>query len=180
LWKNNQETPPEKWMEAKISPIEDFITEETSEGKIVENKKAGISFKVPADWITKEDPSSFYSPDAKFNEKRSDILQQGCKINIDISYIKTNIDIIEKFRKENISKLSSATKNEKFEKTELKSIPALTYGFDVENLKTSYNWIDIPFQNRLYTILLTSSIQEEVRCQAEFDKFLDSISINSS
>jgi hypothetical protein len=179
LWKNNQETPPEKWMEAKMSPIEDFIIKEAPEGKIVENKKAGISFKIPTDWIVKEDPSSFYSPDTKFDEKRSDVLQQGCKINIDISYIKTNIDTLEKFRKENISQLSSVIKNEEFKKIEIKGHPALIYGFDVETLKTSFGWIDMPLKNRLYAVLLTSPIQEEERCQAELNKFSESISISS-
>lgn len=180
LWKNNQETPPEKWMEAKMSPTEDFIIKETPEGKLVENKKAGISFKIPADWIVEEDPSSFYSPDAKFNETRSDILQQGCKINIDINYIKTNVDVLEKVRKENILQLSSVIKNEEFKKTETKGYSSLIYGFDVENLKTSYNWIDIPFENRLYTILLTSPIQKEERCQMELNKFLESISVSQN
>ncbi|TFG35572.1 MAG: hypothetical protein E4H47_01180 [Parcubacteria group bacterium] len=179
LWKNNQDTPPEKWMEAKMSPVEDFIIKETPEGKIVENKKAGISFKIPTDWIVKEDPSSFYSPDTKFSEKRSDVLEVGCKLNIDISYIKTNIDVLEKFRKENISQLSSVIKNEEFKKIEIKSYLALVYGFDVEVIGTSYSWIDVPFKNRIYTILLTSPIQEEERCQAELDKFSESISIIS-
>lgn len=179
MWKNNQETPPEEWMAAKMSPVEDFIIKETSEGRVVENKKAGIFFKIPTDWIIKEDPSSFYSSDAKFSEKRSDILEKGCKINIDINYIKTNIDVLEEVRQDNVSKLSSVIKNEEFKRIEIKSHSALTYSFDVENLKTSYVWIDLPFKNRLYTILLTSPTQEEERCTTEFNKFLESVSINS-
>jgi hypothetical protein len=179
LWKNNQDTPTEKWIEAKMSPAEDFIIKETSEGKIVENKKAEISFKIPTDWIAKEDSSSFYSPDTKFNEKRSDIIQQGCQINVDINYIKTNIDVLEKFRKENLSRLSSVIKSQEFKKVEIKGYPALIYSFDIESLKTFYGWLDIPFKNRLCTVLLTSPIQEKDRCQTEFNKFLESISINT-
>jgi hypothetical protein len=178
LWKTNQETPPEKWTEARMSIAEDFIINEIPEGKMVENKKAGISFKIPARWIIKENPSSFYSPDTKLNEKRSDVLEQGCKINIDINYIKTNIDTLERIRRENISKLSSVASNEEFKKTEIKNFSALIYSFEVENLKTSYNWVDIPLKNRIYTILLTSPTKEEERCQLEFNKFLESISIN--
>lgn len=178
LWKNSQKTLLEKLIDAKFSLAEDFIIKETPEGKMVENKKAGISYKIPNDWIVKEDMASFYSPDAKFNEKRNDIIENGCRIYIFVSYVKTNLYAVEGLRKENVAALSQVISNEEFKRTEIKNFPALVYGFDVEGLKESYNWIDIPFKNRLYGMLLVSSIQEEERCRIEFDKFLESIVIS--
>ncbi|MCX6760513.1 MAG: PsbP-related protein [Candidatus Nealsonbacteria bacterium] len=177
LWKNNQETPPEKWMEAKMSPIEDFIIKETPEGKLVENKKAGISFKIPTDWIIKEDPSSFYSPDTKFNEKRSDILETGCRIYIYVSYIRTNIDTLEKIVNENFLQLSSVIKLDQFQKIELSGQTALKNKYYVEGLKMSYISIDFPFKNNIYKIIFSSPIQESERCDEEFNKFLGSVSM---
>jgi len=177
IWRENRKTPAEEWSGAKISPKGDYIIEESAEGKTVENKKAGLSFKIPDQWILKDTPTYFYSPDARFSEKRSDILEQGCEIDLDVSYIKTDLDILEKVRRENILKLSSVSSNEEFKRTEINNHQALRYGFNLENLKISYTWIDLPTQNQLYTILLISPVQEQKRCIAEFDKFLETISV---
>ena len=63
----NRETPIEKWDAAKVSPEEDYITKETPEGKIVENKKMELIYKIPKDWILENgNPTKFYSSDAEF------------------------------------------------------------------------------------------------------------------
>jgi hypothetical protein len=76
-----------------------------------------------------------------------------------------------------MSKLSSVSSNEEFKRTEINNHQALRYGFNVESLKISYTWIDLPTQNQLYTILLISPIQEQERCVTEFDKFLETLSV---
>jgi len=181
LWQKSIETPPEEWGAAKVSPKEDYVIKETAEGKTVENKKTGLSYKIPKNWILKEgSPTSFYSPDTIFNEKRSDILQQGCEVDLDVSDIKTSLDVLEKVRRESISKLSLAINNGEFKKIEISSHSALSYGFMVESLKMSYAWVDLPFKDKLYTVLLTDSIQEEGRCVMEFNNFLETVSITSN
>jgi len=177
IWQKNRKTPAEEWGRAKISPKGDYVIKETSEDRTVENEKAGLSFRVPDSWILKETPTYFYSPDAKFSEKRSDILEQGCEIDLDISYIKIDLDALEKVRRVNVSRLSSAASNEEFKRVEISNHSALRYGFRVENLKISYTWIDLPTQNQLYTILLINPIQEQERCAIELDRFLETVSI---
>jgi len=176
LWQKSIETPPEEWGAAKVSPKEDYMIKETAEGKIVENKTAGLSYKIPKNWILKEgSPTSFYSPDTIFSEKER--LQQGCEIDLDISYIRTTLGILEKTRRENISKSLSVINSGEFKRIKIDNYPAIKYGFSVESLKMSYTWIDLPFKNQLYTILLISPTQEEARCLIEFDKFLATVSI---
>jgi len=42
-----------QWREIKGSP-DDYVIKETPEGKIVENKKAGLTVKVPEGWIEEQ------------------------------------------------------------------------------------------------------------------------------
>ena len=182
FWWQNRETPVEKWDEAEVSRRADYNIKETPEGQFIENEKAGISFLIPKEWILEDDPSyfsriSFHNPDAKFDEKRSYILEKGCVIDVYINYIKTNLDTLEKFINEDFSKSSSVIKVNKSSKTKISNYTALRYEYDAENLKMAYISIDIPSKNNLYKILLSNPIQEKERCIQEFDKFLETVSI---
>ena len=179
FWWQNRETLIEKWESAEVSSEEDYMAKETSEGTIVENEKMGLIYKIPKDWILeKGNPSIFYSSDIKLKEKRSDILEKGCKVYIDASYIKTNFNTLERFIDENFSKLSLVIKIDEKSKTEVSNYPALRYEYNAENLKMAYISIDILSKNNLYKILLSNPIQEKGRCEQEFDKFLETVLIN--
>lgn len=178
LWKESQKTFLEKFREADYSGSKDYILKETSEGRMVEIKKGEINFKIPADWtIKEEDPSSFYSPDIKLNERRSDIVEAGCEIFIGATYIKTDLETLEKFVNENFSLWSSVMERDQFEKTEVGGQPALKNKYHLDGLKMSYISIDFLFKDNVYKIFVAGPIQESERCEGELDKFLESVSI---
>ena len=178
-WQKIRETPIEKWEAAKVSPAEDYIiTKETPEGKIVENKKMGLTYEIPKDWILENgNPERFYSPDTEFG-KRRDILKKGCKIFIYGSYIKTNLDTLKKFVEADFSKFSSVIKIDEASTTKVSNYPALRYKYHEENLEMSYISVDFPSQNKLYKIALYSPTGEIERCEIEFNKFLETVSID--
>jgi len=183
-WQQGQETPPEKWEAAKISPKEAYIIKETPEGKIVENKKVGLTFKIPKDWIVKkEDPTSFHSQDAEFSETRSDVLKKGCQIDILASNIKTNLAALEKYINENLSKWSPVIEVDVSQRIEISNYLALKHKYHVkqdrpDRIKMAYISIDIPAKEYLYKILLAAPLQETERCEKEFDNFLKTVSID--
>ncbi len=178
-WQEKRETPIEKWEAAEVSPEEDYITKETPEGKIVENKKMGLIYEIPKDWILeKGDPSTFYSPDIKFKEKISVIFEKGCKINVYASYIKINLDTLKKFIDANFLKSSLITKLDESSTIKVSDYPALKNKYHVEKFGMSYISVDFPSKDKLYRILLSSPIGEMERCEVEFNKFLETVSIN--
>lgn len=180
-WRQNRETPPEKWETAKVSPREDYIVKETPEGKLVENKKVEISFQIPNNWTLNEATSSFmsdislYSPDAEIGEK-SYLLQNGCKVSVKVTYIKTNVDTIERVLKEKFT-WSSMILN-KYERTEINNRIAVKHIFEDENLKMYVIGIHLPIKNKVYEIMLDAASQDKEQCEIEFDKFLETISID--
>ena len=178
FWWHNKETPIEKWEAAKVSPEEDYIIKETPEGKIVENKKMGLIYEIPKDWILENgNPTRFYSPDTEFREKRSDVLERGCKTYVYASYVKTNLDTLEKFVDTNLSKLSPVIKIDESSTIEVSNHPALRHEYRVENLGMAYISVDFPSKDKVYKILLSNPIDEKERCEAEFNKFLETVSI---
>ena len=177
-WQENRETPIEKWEAAKASPEEEYVAKETPEGKIVENKKMGLTYEIPKDWILENgDPTTFYSPDTKFKEKTSVILEKGCKIDIYASYIKTNLDTLKKFIEAEFSKSSLITKLDESSTIKVRDYPALRNKYQVEKFEMSSILVDFPSKDRLYRILLSSPVGEKERCEVEFNKFLETISI---
>ncbi len=177
-WQEIRETPIEKWDSAEVSSEEDYIAKETPEGKIVENKKVGLIYKIPKDWILENgNPTRFYSPDTKIWEKRSDVLEKGCKMYIYASYIKTNLNTLKKFIDEDFSKLSSVVKIDESSTIKVSNYPALRYKYHIENLRMGYISVDFPSEDKLYRIVLSSPIGERDRCEVEFNKFLETVSI---
>jgi len=183
-WWQNRETPLEKWETSEISPKESYIIKETSEEKIVENKNVGLSFKIPKDWIAKEENlASFHSPDAEFSEIRSDVLKNGCQIEVLTSYIKTNLTTLEEYLNKDFLEWSSVIEIDEFQKIEVSNYSALKHRYHVkqdrpDRIKMAYVSIDIPSKQYLYKILLAASLQETERCELEFEDFLETVSIN--
>ena len=178
FWWENRETLSEKWEAAEVSSEEDYVAKETPEGTIVENKKMGLIYKISKDWILeKGNPTRFYSPNAKFKEKTSVILENGCKIYVYASYIKTNLDTLNKFIDANFSKSSLITKLDESSTIKVSNYSALRNKYHVEKFGMSYISIDFPAEDKLYKILLSNSVGEKERCEQEFDKFLETVSI---
>jgi len=179
FWWQKRETPIEKWEAAKVSREEDYkVTKETPEEKIVENKKMGLIYKIPKDWILeKGDPTTFYSPDTEFKGKRSDILEKGCKMYVWASYVKTNLDTLKKFIDANFSKFSSIIKIDNSSTIKVSNYSALKHKYHVESLGMWYISVDFPSKNKLYKIVLFNPIDENERCEEEFYKFLETVSV---
>lgn len=178
-WEKIRETPIEKWEAAKVSPEEDYIVKETSEGKIVENKKMGLIYKIPKDWILENgSPTAFYSPDIKFREKSSSIFfEKGCKINVYADYIKTNLNTLKKFIEADFSRLSSLIKVDESSVLKLSGYSALKYKYHIENFRMEYISINFPSKNKHYKILLSNPMGGEEHCEAEFNRFLETVSV---
>lgn len=178
FWWQNRETPIERWEAAKVSSEGDYITKETPGGKIVENKKMGLIYEIPKDWILENgNPTRFYSPDTKFKEKSSVFLEKGCKMYVYVSYIKTDIDTLKKFIDADFSKLSSVIKIDESSTIKLSNYPALRNKYHVEKFGMSHISVDLPSKNELYKIALSSPIEEKESCEVEFNKFLETVSI---
>ena len=177
-WQKNRETPIEKWEAAKVSSEEDYIIKETPEGKIVENKKMGLVYKIPKDWILENgNPTRFYSPDTKFKGDTSVILEKGCKVYVYVSYIKTNLDTLKKYIDADFSRLSLLIKVDESSKIKVSGYSALRHEYHVENFGMWHISVDFPSKDKLYEIALSSPIGERERCEEEFNKFLETVSI---
>ena len=177
-WQKNRETPIEKWEAAEVSSEEDYIIKETPEGKIVENKKIGLIYKIPKDWVLENgNPTRFYSPDAKFKGDTSVILEKGCKTYVYTSYIKTDLETLKKFIDADFSRLSSGVKLDEFSVIKISKYSALRHEYQVKNFGMEYISVDFPSKDKLYKILLSSPIEEKERCEEEFNKFLETVSI---
>jgi len=178
FWWQNRETPIEKWEAAKVSREEDYIVKETPGGKIVENKKMGLIYEIPKDWILESgNPTRFYSSDTKFKGDTSVILEKGCKTYVYASYIKTDLDTLKKFIEADYSKLSYAIKLDESSTIKVSNYSALRNKYQVEKFGMSYIAIDFPSKDKLYKILLSKPIGENERCEEEFNKFLETVSI---
>lgn len=178
MWNKNKKNLTKNWIEAEVSLAEEFILSPNSSERLVENKKGGISYKIPKDWLIGEDNSSFYTSDKESASNRSDVLESGCRAYVYVTYFKLNIDELEKVINESLNQLSSVMKIDEFQRIEVNGKVALKNKYTVESLKMSYISIDIPFKNKAYKILLSSPIEENERCAKEFDDFLKTVSID--
>ena len=88
LGESGSDTIPTQWSQAG-----DYNIEETSEGTIVTNSKAGFSFKVPQNWKIKGEEGIsageyfliMLSPDTQINETNKRLLR-GCGISLNIFF----------------------------------------------------------------------------------------------
>jgi len=171
-------TPPEKWAEAKYSPAEDYkITEENGE-KFIENKKAGISFKVPNGWRIEKPQGRDYvallSPEAK----NTLFLENGCKIIIETRYIKTDIETIEKeLRRAH----KSWGKVDEYEKINFSGKETLKNKVEIESADQFGTGLHIPkigfLKNKTIYAGLSSHRKDKDVCWKNFQNFLSTVSI---
>jgi len=167
--------------EIKGSP-EDYVIKETPEGKIVENKKAGLTVKIPEGWIeekieVEEGSMIFYSPDAEGyrSDKIRPPLKKGCAIEVAVGYKKTNFEEIKK-EIEEIHK-GLVIKFDKTEIIELHGKSVLKNSFDCVELGPSVNLYSV-FENQFHGFSVYAASEDIERCSQEFDKFLETVSID--
>ncbi len=180
-WKQIRETPSQDWNTAGSSPPEDYIVKETPEGKIVENKKAGLIFRIPEGWeLRKPEFGNFislYSPDAV--EKKTVLMEKGCKITIEIKYINVKINSI----KENLEKnIWSSISQNKYDIVKIDNRESLKYITEDKELNLYHSEFYIPFcnllsKNKLHSFGLTTNLEDKEKCSQEFNKFLETVLI---
>lgn len=183
-WWKYYETPPEKWAEAEYSKPEDYVVIETPEGTVVENKKAGLSFKVPEGWKVEKPPGEvrdfirLYSPGAR--EKSVLILESECRIVPDVQYITASIKTIENaLLRDMWAPYLVSTKI-----IEISNREALRYVAESSELSFYRMAILVPIKNvfplknnKVYSFVLDSALQDKEWCLQEFEKFLETVSI---
>jgi len=166
--------------EIKGSP-EDYVIKETEEGKIVENKKAGLTVKVPEGWIEEkievmEGSMIFYSSDAEGYRpnKIRPPLKKGCIIEVATAYKKTDFEEIKKEAEE--AHKSLIMKSDEFEMIEVDGKPALKNISNSIDIGPSVD-IYLLAKNKLYGLGISAGPEDIERCSQEFDKFLETVSI---
>lgn len=171
--------------EIKGSP-EDYVIRETPEGKIIENKKAGLSLKVPEGWEAQkiedieEGSLVMQTSDIEGKKNKKSVvtppLTEGCGIEITITYKKMNFEEIREEAKEIHWML--VPKDEKFEKIILDNKEALKNTVETE-ASGPMMAVYVPTSDKVYTFTLIWASDEKEECMQEFDKFLKTVSINS-
>jgi hypothetical protein len=171
--------------EIKGSPT-DYIIKETGEGKIIENKRAGLTVKVPEGWETRkmgaeegleEGAIVFYSPntEVELREGKKNLpLEKGCLIHVKLIYEKLNFAGIKMEARYTHS--IWGVKTEEFEEITINNYLALKNIFDTHTTGPGMG-IYIPRDDKIYWINLFWAINEKESCSHEFDKFLDTVSI---
>ena len=168
--------------EIKGSP-EDYVIKETAEGKIVENKKAGLIVKIPEGWKEQKIESlegsvAFDTQDIEGKWEEGMVkppLKKGCTIEIAVVYKKMKFDEI----KEEIKRIHFilGIKSEEFEEVIINNQPALKNIFDTEligpGIATYFTQ-----KNKLYSFVVYWAPDEKERCFSEFDKFLETVLID--
>jgi len=168
----------------RFEPPENYAIKETLEGKIVEDKKAGLSFKIPTDWRVMvseykkgEGIVEIFSPGADFYPNTG-IIKKGCGIAVSTEYkskeeIGMIVDLIKSIKENRINSGAQPNKTviEVDSFSALKSLifnkPEMGQGFKIE----------VPVAEDRAYVFNTFVPPEEEKCPSEFDKFLATVSI---
>jgi len=167
--------------EIKGSP-KDYVIREMPEGKIVENKRAGLTVKVPAGWDARkmeieEGAVNFYSPDIDIESREEKIvlpIKNGCLIQINVVYKKMNFEQIKQEARQ--THIMLGVKSDEFEEIVINNHKALKNTFDLYKYGAGIGSY-IPFKNKGYAFYLYWGSEEKEKCLQEFDKFLETVSI---
>jgi len=168
--------------EIKGNP-DDYVIKETEEGIFVENKKAGLTVKVPEGWegekIKTIEEGSFIIQTLDIEGKNNNNgvmppLTKGCGIEITINYKKMNLEEIEQDAKEIYTRLVLI--DQRFEKIIIDNKEALKNVVDTETTGPMIG-VYVPTIDKVYSFSLIWAPDEEEKCVQEFDKFLETVSI---
>jgi len=167
--------------EIKGSPA-DYVIKETAEGKIVENKKAGLTVKAPEEWEVKrvefEEGAVNFSPlnaEVELREWKIVLpIKNGCLIQTNVVYKKMDFEQIKEEAKYTHYWLGKIS--EEFKEITMKNYSSLKNTFDTQKAGPGIG-IYIPVNNKGYAFYLYWGLNEKERCIQEFDSFLETVSI---
>lgn len=171
---SEEPTTPTTW-----SQKEDYKIIETSEGKFVENEKAGLSFKVPDGWRVEIDESTEIQLLVKFFEKNakrdltSGFLIEGCGWQLGIEDNKAEAQRIV----QDIGLCQHNNVDLRKEVIDINGHRALKIiVFDDPKLGKDV-YIGLPLEEKISYFRVLFFPGEEERCSREFDKFLETVLI---
>ena len=168
--------------EIKGSP-DDYVIKETAEGIFVENKKAGLSVRVPEGWEikkieTEEGLMTLFPLETEMEiieEKIVLPIKEGCLIRTTIVYREGDLDQIKK--ETTIDHvLMGGTIYDDFEEVMMNNYYGIKNVFESEKFGSGTS-IYIPIKNKVYGFHLVWASNGKERCVQEFDKFLETVSI---
>jgi len=168
--------------EIKGSP-DDYVIKETEEGIFVENKKAGLSVRVPEGWEikkieTEEGLMTLFPLETEMEiieEKIVLPIKEGCLIRTTIVYREGDLDQIKK--ETTIDHvLMGGTIYDDFEEVMMNNYYGIKNVFESEKFGSGTS-IYIPIKNKVYGFHLAWASNGKERCVQEFDKFLETVSI---
>jgi len=172
------------WQNREIKGSQaDYVVKETAEGKIVENKKAGLTVEVPEGWEikkmeTEEGLMTFFPLETEMEIIEGKIvlpIKKGCLIRTTIVYREGNLDQIKK--ETTIDHvLMGGTIYDDFEEVMMNNYYGIKNVFESEKFGSGTS-IYIPIKNKVYGFHLVWASDEKERCVQEFDKFLETVSI---
>jgi len=169
--------------EIKGSP-EDYVIRETPEGKFVENKKAGLTVRVPEGWEVEkveaeEGAIAFNSPDLEDDRKEGKIilpLKKGCRIQGSMLYEKASFTDIKIDLGYSFALMGM--KSVVFEEITINGYSALKSIFDKQEEGDGVGMsISIPARNKVYGFSVLWGPNEKEDCLQKFNKFLETVSI---
>jgi len=169
----------------KFEPTKNYKIKELSGGKIVENKKAGLSFKVPRDWNVEifgpeggEITVEIDSPEVEFYPETR-LPQKGCGVAVSVEYDFSgykNLVIRDQIQK--IQENSTSEENKNKEVITVSSKPAIKRLIFDSPTKGKGFQIEVPLgEDKLYNFYTFFPLSDEEKCQLEFNKFLEGVSI---
>ena len=164
----------------------DYIVQETSAGKFVENRKDGLKIKLPEGWDAKpgvemlgyriEEIITLFHPDSNFRDSK------GCAIEIEI------IRLVKEKEYLIVKGVNEVKKDIEFFRG-LSSEQKKSYHEEVihinghEALKTIFSntiKIEVPVKKRVYVFTLGFNLKDPEKCLEDFDKLLEAVSINNN
>ncbi|MDI6602600.1 MAG: hypothetical protein QME57_00575 [Patescibacteria group bacterium] len=161
---------------------EDYVIKETPEGKFVENKRAGLSIKVPEGWEAKRIEVDkgfviFYPSFTEIEQQNKRInlpLKHGCIVDVSVIYEKMDFSAIKLDVWYALSGLGVTF--QEFEEVIIDNHPGLKNTFDTQKIGEGVG-INIPYGDKVYAFYLYWGPEEKEICIKEFDNFLEKISI---
>lgn len=172
------------WQNREIKGnIDDYVIKETTEGMIMENKKAGLSVKIPEGWQTEkmeaEEGLMIFFPLGTEMEIREEKIvlpiKKGCLIRTTIVYREGDFDQIKRETKRDHF-LMGSTKYDEFEEITINNYYGVRNAFELEKLGSGIS-VYIPIKNKVYGFHLVWVPNEKEKCIQEFDKLLESLVI---
>ncbi len=163
--------------------IENYIIRDTLDGKMVINENVKLSFIVPQGWdvekIYIDDVIEISSPDKeRYPDIYGGFMERGCVFWLSVDYYIQRFSE-EEHRPDLLLKQIQGKKDIKEDVQEvvfINNLPALK-AKKISN-ETFLILIEIPIDNRIYNVFSYSSLKDKDFCSAEFNVFLETVSIS--